>query len=114
MSEKPNIVIIITDQQRADVSAREGFPLDTTPCLDDLARQGTWFNRAYTALLSGQASGRSGVNGAYVRPGEARRSALVDYLFNSPSYHWLSDEERRTIISWIDLGARWDGRAVER
>ena len=49
MSEKPNIVIIITDQQRADVSAREGFPLDTTPCLDALARQGTWFNRAYTA-----------------------------------------------------------------
>ena len=29
--QKPNIVIIMTDQQRADTSVREGFPLDTTP-----------------------------------------------------------------------------------
>lgn len=68
------------------------------------------FNRAYTSLMNG--SGRSEWKGPYVRPGEARRSALVDYLFNSPSYHWMSDEERRTIISWIDLGARWDSRAA--
>jgi len=48
MPHRPNIVIIMTDQQRADVSAREGFALDTTPTLDELAGQGTWFNRAYT------------------------------------------------------------------
>jgi arylsulfatase A-like enzyme len=46
----PNIVVIMTDQQRADLSAREGFPLDTTPYLDSLARRGTWFNRAYTSV----------------------------------------------------------------
>ena len=40
----------MTDQQRADVSRREGFPLDTTPFLDSLAQQGTWFNRAYTPM----------------------------------------------------------------
>ena len=39
----------MTDQQRADVSAREGFDLDTTPFLDGLARQGTWFDHGYTA-----------------------------------------------------------------
>ncbi|NQT53457.1 sulfatase-like hydrolase/transferase [bacterium] len=48
MNEKPNIVLIMTDQQRADLAAREGFPLDTTPFLDGLARRGVWFNRAYT------------------------------------------------------------------
>jgi arylsulfatase A-like enzyme len=48
MSKKPNIIVIMTDQQRADVSAREGFPLDTTPFLDEMARSGVWFNRAYT------------------------------------------------------------------
>ena len=47
---RPNVVIIMTDQQRADQSAREGFELDTTPFLDDLARSGTWFNRAYTSV----------------------------------------------------------------
>ena len=46
---KPNIVIIMTDQQRADVCAREGFSLDTTPFLDKLACEGVWFNRAYTS-----------------------------------------------------------------
>jgi arylsulfatase A-like enzyme len=41
--------LILTDQQRADVCGREGFPLDTTPTLDALARQGAWFDHAYTA-----------------------------------------------------------------
>ncbi|MHC4562017.1 MAG: sulfatase family protein [Planctomycetota bacterium] len=49
MSDRPNVVVIMTDQQRADVSAREGFGLDTTPFLDALARQGVWFNRGYTS-----------------------------------------------------------------
>lgn len=44
----PNIVVIITDQQRADLTAREGFPLDVTPFTDSLATQGMWFERAYT------------------------------------------------------------------
>ncbi len=48
MAQQPNIVIIMTDQQRVDLCAREGYPLDTTPFLDGLAAGGTWFNRAYT------------------------------------------------------------------
>ncbi|MBN2450499.1 MAG: sulfatase-like hydrolase/transferase, partial [Lentisphaeria bacterium] len=48
MATPPNIVLIMTDQQRADICRREGFPLDTTPFLDTLAAQGTWFSRAYT------------------------------------------------------------------
>ena len=46
---RPHVVIIMTDQHRADVCAREGFGLDTTPFLDSLARGGTWFDRAYTS-----------------------------------------------------------------
>ncbi|ANY09548.1 sulfatase-like hydrolase/transferase [Pseudonocardia sp. HH130630-07] len=45
---RPDIVVVLTDQQRADHSAREGHPLDTTPFADELAREGTWFDRAYT------------------------------------------------------------------
>ena len=33
MNKRPNIVIIMTDQQRADLSAREGYELNTTPFL---------------------------------------------------------------------------------
>lgn len=45
----PNIVLIIADQMRADACKREGFSLDTTPFLDSLAKNGTWFNKAYCA-----------------------------------------------------------------
>ena len=47
-SDLPNIVVIMTDQQRADYMKIAGFPLDTQPFLDSLARQGTCFPRAYT------------------------------------------------------------------
>lgn len=47
---RANIVVIMTDQQRADVSRAEGFPLDTTPFLDGLAGEGTRFERAYTPI----------------------------------------------------------------
>lgn len=50
MAQRPNLVVVMTDQQRADISRREGFPLDTTPFLDSLAVEGTWFNRAYTPM----------------------------------------------------------------
>lgn len=50
MPERPNIIIIMTDQQRADLSRREGFPLDTTPFLDLITARGVSFDRAYTSM----------------------------------------------------------------
>ncbi|WP_151481303.1 sulfatase family protein [Streptomyces albicerus] len=44
----PNIVFVMTDQQRADFTAGEGFPLDTMPFLDSLAEDGMRLRRAYT------------------------------------------------------------------
>lgn len=46
---KPNIVLIITDQLRADACKREGFALDTMPFMDNLAMRSTWFNKSYCA-----------------------------------------------------------------
>ena len=48
---KPNIVVIMTDQQRADLCGREGFPLEVTPFVDRLAQENVWFNKAYTGTL---------------------------------------------------------------
>lgn len=50
MVDRPNVVVVMTDQQRADLSGREGFALDTTPFLDGFARRGGWFDRAYTSM----------------------------------------------------------------
>ena len=45
---KPNILIVMTDQQRADMRKAEGYPLDTMPFLDEWSRSGTDFCGAYT------------------------------------------------------------------
>lgn len=44
---KPNIIFIISDQHRAGLAKREGYPLDTSPALDRLAVRGLAFDRAY-------------------------------------------------------------------
>lgn len=49
MSSNPNVVVIMTDQQRADHRRSEGFPLDTMPALDALAGQGADLTLAYTS-----------------------------------------------------------------
>lgn len=48
-SKPLNVILVIADQFRADASRREGFKLNTTPFLDSLAEDGTWFNKAYCA-----------------------------------------------------------------
>ena len=43
----PNILLIISDEHRAGLSKRSGYPLDTSPTLDSLAEDGVAFDRAY-------------------------------------------------------------------
>ncbi len=45
---RPNIVIVMTDQHRADLRRGCGYALDTMPYLDSFASEGTDFRRAYT------------------------------------------------------------------
>ncbi|GLQ58004.1 sulfatase family protein [Devosia nitrariae] len=49
-TDNPNIVLIMTDQQRADFFASEGFPVDTMPTVERLGATGTRFKRAYTPM----------------------------------------------------------------
>ncbi len=46
--KKPNFIIIMTDQQRADLRRSCGCSLDTMPFVDEWAKGGIDFNRAYT------------------------------------------------------------------
>jgi len=48
MNQKPNIILIITDQQRADTIGALGAPWMKTPVLDQLAKEGTAFTNCYT------------------------------------------------------------------
>ncbi|MDS0299969.1 sulfatase-like hydrolase/transferase [Halogeometricum sp. S1BR25-6] len=46
---RPNVLFLLTDQERADLLAPEGLPVET-PNLDRLRDEGTWFDRAYTPV----------------------------------------------------------------
>jgi len=71
ISGKPNLLFIITDQQRWDTLSIAGNPIVKTPNIDKLARQGVYFERAYTqcavcaparaSILSGRAVEKHGV-----------------------------------------------------
>ncbi len=47
-TDPPNILLILTDQQRFDTIAALGNPLIKTPALDRLVREGCAFTRCYT------------------------------------------------------------------
>jgi arylsulfatase A-like enzyme len=44
---KPNIIFVVSDQHRAGLTKRTGYPLDTSPTLDSLAESGIGFDHAY-------------------------------------------------------------------
>ncbi len=48
MPTRPNILLIFTDQQRADSIHALGNPVIQTPALDSLVCEGTSFTAAYT------------------------------------------------------------------
>jgi choline-sulfatase len=71
--ERPNLLLIMTDQQRGDCLGCDGHPVLETPMLDELAAHGTRFRHAYSAspscvparasLLTGMSQWRTGILG---------------------------------------------------
>lgn len=86
----PNILLLFTDQQRFDTIEAHGNPVIRTPVLNELARRGTSFTRAYTpcpvcvparyAMLTGRAPFQSGCmdNGPMPEMGPSLMERLKD------------------------------------
>lgn len=65
MPNKPNFIIVMTDQQRADLRRGAGYSLDTMPFLDEWAGGGIDFARAYTTNPTCMPARVSMFNGRY-------------------------------------------------
>ncbi|MBW8041698.1 MAG: hypothetical protein FVQ85_17105 [Planctomycetes bacterium] len=85
-----------------------------------------YFNGSYESLL---VEARQSGYGKYVHPGRARTSPLIWHIFGrNTSRPWddmfsqekvtrmppdespaLTEDQRRTFVEWIDMGALWDG-----
>ena len=66
-SEKPNIIFILTDDQRFDAIGYVGNKFVQTPEMDDLAKNGTYFNSAIVTTPICAASRTSILTGLYER-----------------------------------------------
>jgi len=63
MSDRPHMLLIVTDHWRGDCLSRLGHPAVETPHLDSLSARGTTFTRAYTPCPSCVAARRSLMTG---------------------------------------------------
>jgi len=93
--EKPNILFIITDQQRADTLGAYGSTLGATPTIDRLAENGCRFDRAYcnnplcmpsrATMFTGRYPSVHGVrtNGVVAHPNQP----LLAELLSEAGYH---------------------------
>lgn len=88
MADRPNILLLYTDQQRFDTIAALGNPYIQTPVLDRIVAEGTSFPSAYCpspvcmasrcSLLLGQYAHQTGCTGNTPMPQE--RTSLMDLL----------------------------------
>ncbi len=80
-ARQPNVVLVMTDQQRADFSRAEGFPLDTTPFLDELGARGVRFSRAYTPMPACAPARCSLFTGRFPKATRVRENGGIGNLF---------------------------------
>lgn len=98
VERQPNILLIMTDQQRGDCLSMEDHPVVLTPNMDSIAGQGVRFSKCYSScpvciparrsLMSGQFPATHGLTGNYAvewdgtfsLPAVLRRAGYHTYL----------------------------------
>jgi arylsulfatase A-like enzyme len=99
---KPNLLFIITDQQRFDALSIAGNSMLKTPNLDRLASEGAYFKNAYTpmavcaparaAILTGMTVEHTGVNNNQIADAGKKESGVMpqqtfDEILADQGYH---------------------------
>lgn len=96
---KPNIVLILTDQQRADLCGREGFPLPVTPYADSLAARYAWFDKAYTAAPASAPARCSLLTGRFPSATHVRTNLNIrDAFYEKDLLDVLKEQGYRTAL----------------
>ena len=80
MSDRPNFLLIMTDQQRGDCLGIEGHPALLTPNMDSIAGAGVRFSRGYSTCPMCMPARRSLLSGQFPRSHRL--------LWNRPGLEW--------------------------
>lgn len=109
MSDRPNIIFIITDQQRFDTIAELGFPYMETPNLDRLVREGTTLTNCHVTAASCAPSRASLFTGYYphttgvLKNADLWRHSWVE-LLNESGYRCVNIGKMHTYPYHTPLG----------
>jgi len=96
---KPNIIIVMTDQQRADLRKSRGYPLDTMPFLDSWGNTGVDFDCAYTPNPTCIAARVSMFTGRYPEAHKVRTNHnAADAVYSKDLLELLSEQGYKTAI----------------
>jgi arylsulfatase len=109
MSERPNIILIMTDQQRYDTVAALGYTYAETPNIDRLVREGTTFTDCHITAASCVPCRASLFKGYYphvtgvLRNGQPWRRTWVE-LLRDAGYRCVNVGKMHTIPYNADAG----------
>lgn len=96
---RPNVIILITDQNHAGVTKRSGYPLDTMPTLDTLAAGGVDFQRAYCTIPACTPSRTSMITGRWPQAHRVRMNLEPnEATFDKDIYQVAHDQGYRTAL----------------
>src|SRR3954447_14635853 len=76
---RPDIVVVMTDQQRVGLTRRSGYPVDTMPYVDGLAARGTDFRQAYTSAPACVPARTSLLTGRFPSAHQVRQNSNARY-----------------------------------
>ncbi len=109
MGERPNIILIMTDQQRFDTIAELGFPFVDTPNLDRLVREGVSFDQCFVSAPSCAPARASLFTGLYphttgiLKNADRWTRSWVEYLAEG-GYHCVNVGKMHTFPFQTPLG----------
>ena len=92
-SQPPNIIFIVSDQHRAGLTKRSGYPLDTSPTLDRLAVDGVAFDHAYCTAPLCVPSRTSMLTGRWPDAHRVRSNDQLEYAFYSEHLYQVAKRQ---------------------
>jgi arylsulfatase A-like enzyme len=99
-SARPNILVIMSDQQRAGLTRGTGFPLDTMPALDRMASRGVSFDRAYTTAPLCVPARISMLTGRWPHAHRVRQNSAPRYaVFQKDLFHVCRERGYKTALA---------------
>ncbi len=111
VKERPNIIFILTDDQRYDALGYAGNPLVYTPEMDKLAKSGTYFKNAIATTPICAASRASILTGLYERTHKYNfQTASVREEYMNLSYPKLLKEAGYYVGFYGKYGTKYDNK----